>query len=137
METLMSVSDPGHPSLALTFSQSTSGTGQLSRCSIHLMSRCRMCGLSCWLSFRYRCVSRSSSFFPASNSQMTPREVKVRFQNPSVTERYRSTFHALTIIARQEGIRAWYRGISSPLVCSLTAPPVLLSQLNAVDNRAS
>ncbi|KAI0782823.1 mitochondrial carrier [Abortiporus biennis] len=47
--------------------------------------------------------------------------VKVRFQNPSVLARYRSTFHALTTIIREEGPRTLFRGISSPLI---TAAPL-------------
>ncbi|KAK7685802.1 hypothetical protein QCA50_011148 [Cerrena zonata] len=47
--------------------------------------------------------------------------VKVRFQNPSVAHKYRSTVHALTTIAREEGPRALFRGIASPLA---TAAPL-------------
>ncbi|KAI0069640.1 carnitine/acyl carnitine carrier [Panus rudis PR-1116 ss-1] len=47
--------------------------------------------------------------------------VKVRLQNPSVGVQYRSTFHGVTTIIRQEGFRSLFRGISSPLV---TAAPL-------------
>ncbi|KAI0249666.1 mitochondrial carrier domain-containing protein [Lactifluus subvellereus] len=45
--------------------------------------------------------------------------VKYRFQNPSPTARYHSTFHALTTITREERLHGLYKGISSPLA---TAP---------------
>ncbi|KAI0285638.1 mitochondrial carrier domain-containing protein [Russula brevipes] len=45
--------------------------------------------------------------------------VKYRFQNPAPNVRYRSTFHALATITRQERLRGLYKGISSPLA---TAP---------------
>ncbi|KAI0047153.1 mitochondrial carrier [Auriscalpium vulgare] len=45
--------------------------------------------------------------------------VKVRFQNASTSVRYKSTFHALSTILREERVRGLYKGISTPLV---TAP---------------
>lgn len=47
---------------------------------------------------------------------LTRRVVKVRFQDPGVAGRYRSTFQALTVISRKEGFLALFRGITSPLV---------------------
>ncbi|CAL1713931.1 unnamed protein product [Somion occarium] len=47
--------------------------------------------------------------------------VKVRFQDPGVAGRYRSTFQALTVISRKEGFLALFRGITSPLA---TAAPL-------------
>ncbi|KAI0297462.1 mitochondrial carrier domain-containing protein [Multifurca ochricompacta] len=47
------------------------------------------------------------------------RNVKYRFQNPSRSVRYRSTFHALMTITREEHLRGLFKGISSPLA---TAP---------------
>jgi len=46
--------------------------------------------------------------------------VKVRFQDPKNTGRYRSTLHALTSIIRNEGAHTLFRGITSPLIT--TAP---------------
>ncbi|THU85795.1 hypothetical protein K435DRAFT_379046 [Dendrothele bispora CBS 962.96] len=43
--------------------------------------------------------------------------VKVRFQNPQFQDKYRSTFHALTTIVREERFIGLFRGITSPLVC--------------------
>jgi hypothetical protein len=43
-------------------------------------------------------------------------KVKYRFQNPSPNARYRSTFHALVTIAREERLHGLFKGISSPLV---------------------
>ncbi|KAF8470283.1 carnitine/acyl carnitine carrier [Russula ochroleuca] len=45
--------------------------------------------------------------------------VKYRFQNPSPNARYRSTFHALVTITREERLHGLFKGISSPLA---TAP---------------
>ncbi|KAH9958833.1 mitochondrial carrier domain-containing protein [Russula dissimulans] len=45
--------------------------------------------------------------------------VKYRFQNPSSNVQYRSTFHALASITREERLRGLFKGISSPLA---TAP---------------
>ncbi|KAH7920911.1 carnitine/acyl carnitine carrier [Leucogyrophana mollusca] len=42
--------------------------------------------------------------------------VKVRFQNPDTSAKYRSTFHALVTIAREERFRGLYKGVTSPLV---------------------
>ena len=42
--------------------------------------------------------------------------VKVRFQSPEVSGRYRSTFHAFTTIVREERFRGLYKGIASPMV---------------------
>jgi len=42
--------------------------------------------------------------------------VKYRFQNPAPNVQYRSTFHALTTITREERLRGLFKGISSPLV---------------------
>ncbi|KAH9055742.1 carnitine/acyl carnitine carrier [Lactarius vividus] len=41
--------------------------------------------------------------------------VKYRFQNPAPNVQYRSTFHALTTITREERLRGLFKGISSPL----------------------
>ena len=48
--------------------------------------------------------------------------MKYRFQNLSPNVRYRSTFHALVTIAREERLRGLFKGISSPLV-RLAIPP--------------
>ena len=42
--------------------------------------------------------------------------VKVRFQNPHIASKYRSTVHAFFTIVREERIRGLYRGIAAPLV---------------------
>jgi len=47
--------------------------------------------------------------------------VKVRFQNSAASSKYRSTFHALTTIIREEKFRTLFRGIASPLA---TAAPL-------------
>ncbi|KAI0676175.1 mitochondrial carrier [Trametes maxima] len=47
--------------------------------------------------------------------------VKVRFQNPQIASKYRSTIHAFFTIVREERIRGLYRGIIPPLV---GAPPL-------------
>ncbi|KAN0132758.1 Mitochondrial carrier domain containing protein [Lactarius tabidus] len=41
--------------------------------------------------------------------------VKYRFQNPAPNAQYRSTFHALATITREERLRGLFKGISSPL----------------------
>ncbi|KAF4610872.1 hypothetical protein D9613_007212 [Agrocybe pediades] len=41
--------------------------------------------------------------------------VKVRFQNPEISSRYRSTFQAITTIVREERFIGLYKGITSPL----------------------
>ncbi|EPQ56195.1 mitochondrial carrier [Gloeophyllum trabeum ATCC 11539] len=41
--------------------------------------------------------------------------VKVRFQNPEIAHRYRSTFNAITTIVREERVLGLYKGITSPL----------------------
>lgn len=41
--------------------------------------------------------------------------VKYRFQNPAPNIQYRSTFHALATITREERLRGLFKGISSPL----------------------
>ncbi|TFK34034.1 carnitine/acyl carnitine carrier [Crucibulum laeve] len=41
--------------------------------------------------------------------------VKVRFQNPETASKYRSTFHAITTIIREEKFIGLYKGITSPL----------------------
>ncbi|KAF8270714.1 mitochondrial carrier domain-containing protein [Lactarius quietus] len=41
--------------------------------------------------------------------------VKYRFQNPAPNVQYRSTFHALATITREERLRGLFKGISSPL----------------------
>ncbi|PPQ95978.1 hypothetical protein CVT26_016194 [Gymnopilus dilepis] len=45
--------------------------------------------------------------------------VKVRFQSPEIASKYRSTFHAVTTIIREERFVGLYKGIASPLT---TAP---------------
>ncbi|CDO74751.1 hypothetical protein BN946_scf184411.g8 [Trametes cinnabarina] len=45
--------------------------------------------------------------------------VKVRFQNPQIASKYRSTLHAFYTIVREERIRGLYRGIAAPLVTQL------------------
>ncbi|KAI0351296.1 mitochondrial carrier [Trametes cingulata] len=47
--------------------------------------------------------------------------VKVRFQNPQIASKYRSTVHAFFTIVREERIRGLYRGIAAPLA---GAPPL-------------
>jgi len=47
------------------------------------------------------------------------RTVKVRLQSAAAVGRYRSTFHALYTIFREERMSGLYRGIASPLVRSL------------------
>ncbi|KAI0630448.1 mitochondrial carrier [Trametes polyzona] len=47
--------------------------------------------------------------------------VKVRFQNPQIASKYRSTVHAFLTIVREERIRGLYRGIAAPLA---GAPPL-------------
>ncbi|KAI0364562.1 mitochondrial carrier [Pilatotrama ljubarskyi] len=47
--------------------------------------------------------------------------VKVRFQNPQIASKYRSTLHAVFTIIREERIRGLYRGIAAPLA---GAPPL-------------
>ncbi|KAI0653564.1 mitochondrial carrier [Cubamyces menziesii] len=47
--------------------------------------------------------------------------VKVRFQNPQIASKYRSTLHAFFTIIREERIRGLYRGIAAPLA---GAPPL-------------
>ncbi|KAI0765591.1 mitochondrial carrier [Trametes elegans] len=42
--------------------------------------------------------------------------VKVRFQNPQIASKYRSTLHAFLTIVREERIRGLYRGIAAPMV---------------------
>jgi hypothetical protein len=54
------------------------------------------------------------------------KKVKYRFQNPSPTARYHSTFHALTTITREERLHGLYKGISSPLVRRARPPTVAL-----------
>ncbi|THU97680.1 mitochondrial carrier [Dendrothele bispora CBS 962.96] len=44
--------------------------------------------------------------------------VKVRFQNPQFQDKYRSTFHALTTIVREERFVGLFRGITSPLAAT-------------------
>ncbi|GBE89433.1 Mitochondrial carnitine carrier [Sparassis crispa] len=44
--------------------------------------------------------------------------VKVRFQNPEIAQKYRSTFHALFTIVRTERVSGVFRGIASPLLTS-------------------
>ncbi|KZT20993.1 mitochondrial carrier [Neolentinus lepideus HHB14362 ss-1] len=41
--------------------------------------------------------------------------VKVRFQNPEIAQKYRSTFNAITTIVREERAPGLYKGITSPL----------------------
>lgn len=42
--------------------------------------------------------------------------VKVRFQNPDIASKYKSTLHAITTIIKEENISGLYKGITSPLV---------------------
>ena len=42
--------------------------------------------------------------------------MKVRFQSPEIASKYRSTFHAVTTIIREERFVGLYKGIASPLV---------------------
>ncbi|KAK7440391.1 hypothetical protein VKT23_017028 [Stygiomarasmius scandens] len=44
--------------------------------------------------------------------------VKVRFQNPQFQDKYRSTFHAITTIIREERFVGLFRGITSPLAAT-------------------
>lgn len=57
------------------------------------------------------------------------RTVKVRFQNPATQSKYRSTFHAITTIVREERFLGLYKGISSPLVCPQSLPKPVLAYL--------
>ena len=43
----------------------------------------------------------------------------MRFQSPQIAGNYRSTFHALVTIVREERFLGLYKGIASPLVSSL------------------
>ena len=45
--------------------------------------------------------------------------VKVRFQTPEYQSRYNSTFNALTTIVREERFTGLFKGIMSPIVCTL------------------
>ncbi|KAL5513443.1 hypothetical protein ACEPAH_3842 [Sanghuangporus vaninii] len=42
--------------------------------------------------------------------------VKVRLQNPEVSSKYRSTFHAFSTVIREERFRGLYKGIASPML---------------------
>ncbi|KAL5531173.1 hypothetical protein ACEPAG_4049 [Sanghuangporus baumii] len=42
--------------------------------------------------------------------------VKVRFQNPEISSKYRSTFHAFSTVIREERFRGLYKGIASPML---------------------
>ncbi|EMD39377.1 hypothetical protein CERSUDRAFT_113021 [Gelatoporia subvermispora B] len=44
--------------------------------------------------------------------------VKVRLQNPDISRKYSSTFHALLTIVREERIGGLFRGIAAPLLSS-------------------
>ncbi|KAI5120948.1 hypothetical protein M0805_001653 [Coniferiporia weirii] len=44
--------------------------------------------------------------------------VKVRFQSPETSARYRSTFHAFSTIVREEKFRGLFKGIVSPMLSS-------------------
>ena len=44
--------------------------------------------------------------------------VKVRFQDPNTSGRYRGTFSAVATIIREERFSGLYKGITSPMVCS-------------------
>ncbi|KAI9458359.1 mitochondrial carrier [Lactarius psammicola] len=59
--------------------------------------------------------------------------VKYRFQNPAPNVQYRSTFHALTTITREERLRGLFKGISSPLASA----PVLNGLLFATYRSSS
>ncbi|TDL26589.1 carnitine/acyl carnitine carrier [Rickenella mellea] len=41
--------------------------------------------------------------------------VKVRFQNPQTSSKYKSTFNAVATIIREERVRGLYKGITSPM----------------------
>lgn len=43
--------------------------------------------------------------------------VKVRFQDPNMQGKYRSTVHALGTIIKEERFVGLYKGITSPVVC--------------------
>ncbi|KZP05976.1 mitochondrial carrier [Athelia psychrophila] len=46
--------------------------------------------------------------------------VKTRLQTPAIGHKYRSTFHALITIVKQENVRGLYKGVASPLAsCAL------------------
>ncbi|KAF5379513.1 hypothetical protein D9615_006523 [Tricholomella constricta] len=51
--------------------------------------------------------------------------VKVRFQNPETSFKYRSTVHAVTTIVREERFVGLYKGITSPLLEHPDALPSL------------
>ncbi|THH16686.1 hypothetical protein EW146_g3997 [Bondarzewia mesenterica] len=61
---------------------------------------------------------RAAESNPASNTH----PVKVRFQNPSIYLKYRSTFHALSTIVREERFLGLYKGITAPLVRPIPSP---------------
>ena len=42
--------------------------------------------------------------------------MKVRFQTPNIRAKYKSTFHALATIVKEENFIGLYKGITSPLV---------------------
>ncbi|KAH8104278.1 carnitine/acyl carnitine carrier [Phellopilus nigrolimitatus] len=42
--------------------------------------------------------------------------VKVRFQSPQTSDKYRSTLHAFSTIVREERFRGLYKGITSPML---------------------
>lgn len=42
--------------------------------------------------------------------------MKVRFQTPNIRAKYKSTFHALATIVKEEKLIGLYKGITSPLV---------------------
>ena len=58
----------------------------------------------------YVCSARADCFGLISDA------VKVRFQNPHIASKYRSTLHAFFTIVREERVRGLFRGITAPLV---------------------
>ena len=53
--------------------------------------------------------------------------MKVRFQTPNIRAKYKSTFHALATIVKEESFIGLYKGIVSPLVsiANITSDPQL------------
>ncbi|KAG6917094.1 hypothetical protein DXG01_003914 [Tephrocybe rancida] len=72
-----------------------------------------------WLSVGHRCVAAHSVAFTLSAAyQLNASTVKVRFQNPEMAVKYRTTTHAISTIIREEKFIGLFKGITSPLALS-------------------